>query len=70
MRSAYQLSRVTNSSSSQKGGSIALWVSFMEPHSPFDFPIGWQTWKASDFKAPRIGTGRRVANSAHLPRSQ
>ena len=23
-----------------RDGSLALWVSFMEPHSPFDFPIG------------------------------
>ncbi len=55
MRSAYQLSRVNEFLERHKGGSIALWVSFMEPHSPFDFPIGWQHRRASDFKAPESG---------------
>ena len=35
---------------------FALWVSFPEPHSPFDFPIDWASkYPKSAFTAPRIG---------------
>jgi choline-sulfatase len=55
MRSAYQLSRVASFLEQNQGESIALWVSFMEPHSPFDFPVGWGEFQRSQFAPPRIG---------------
>jgi len=35
---------------------FALWVSFMEPHSPFDFPVEDRTcYSPADFSAPKAG---------------
>ena len=34
---------------------LALWVSFMEPHSPFDFPIRGRKFESAQFKAPEVG---------------
>lgn len=35
---------------------FALWVSFQEPHSPFDFPVEYRNRMSPDsFKAPRVG---------------
>ena len=35
---------------------FALWVSFMEPHSPFDFPVEDRSrYEARRFVAPRVG---------------
>jgi arylsulfatase A-like enzyme len=35
---------------------FALWVSFHEPHSPFDFPIEYRDrYDPARFKAPRVG---------------
>ncbi|MBK5290436.1 MAG: sulfatase-like hydrolase/transferase [Acidobacteriia bacterium] len=39
-----------------KDKQFALWVSFQEPHSPFDFPIEDTThWDPKRFPAPKIG---------------
>lgn len=55
MRSDYQLSRVNGFLEQNQGGSIALWVSFMEPHSPFDFPAGWNEFQGAQFTPPKVG---------------
>src|SRR5690606_6318323 len=34
---------------------LALWVSFMEPHSPFYFPLGERKHQAEDFNPPSAG---------------
>ena len=35
---------------------FALWVSFMEPHSPFDFPVNdGARYRPGDFPAPMVG---------------
>jgi arylsulfatase A-like enzyme len=35
---------------------FALWVSFTEPHSPFDFPTEWSgQCRPADFPVPRVG---------------
>ena len=39
-----------------KDGHFALWVSFREPHSPFDFPVEDRNeFRAADFPVPSIG---------------
>jgi arylsulfatase A-like enzyme len=39
-----------------KDDQFALWVSFQEPHSPFDFPVEWRgKVRPSDFPVPRVG---------------
>ncbi|MGH9630209.1 MAG: sulfatase family protein, partial [Bryobacteraceae bacterium] len=38
-----------------KDKPFALWVSFQEPHSPFDFPFDLKKQPASEFRPPRIG---------------
>ncbi|MBC8166871.1 MAG: sulfatase-like hydrolase/transferase [Bryobacteraceae bacterium] len=55
MRSAYLLRRATEYLTENKDRQFALWVSFQEPHSPFDFPVGNRKFTAADFEAPRVG---------------
>jgi arylsulfatase A-like enzyme len=55
MRSQYQLTKVDAYLDRNAGSPFALWVSFMEPHSPFDFPIGEAKFKGAEFKTPRVG---------------
>ena len=39
-----------------KGDPFALWVSFLEPHSPFDFPIEYTNrFAPAGFSVPRVG---------------
>ena len=39
-----------------KSDPFALWVSFHEPHSPYDFPIEYRDrYSASEFTVPRVG---------------
>ena len=39
------------------GEPFALWVSFMEPHSPYDFPVEDRNrFDPADFPPPRLGT--------------
>ena len=56
MRSDYQLVRVDGFLEQQSAEEpLALWVSFMEPHSPFDFPISERKFEGAQFKAPEVG---------------
>lgn len=55
MRSAYLLQRVQSYLESNTSGPMALWVSFQEPHSPFDFPVEDCKFQASDFNPPELG---------------
>ncbi|MCX6625111.1 MAG: sulfatase-like hydrolase/transferase, partial [Acidobacteria bacterium] len=39
-----------------KDERFALWISFQEPHSPFDFPAGWRKeFNPADFPVPGVG---------------
>jgi arylsulfatase A-like enzyme len=55
MRSAYLVRQVTDYLEQNKDAPFALWVSFQEPHSPFDFPVDGRKFKADAFSAPRVG---------------
>jgi len=55
MRSSFQLAQVDRFLEQNRGESIALWVSFMEPHPPFDFPVGDRRFEAKQFVAPKVG---------------
>ena len=55
MRSAFQLREFASHLEQNKDKPFALWMSFMEPHSPFDFPVEGRKFKAADFEAPRVG---------------
>lgn len=56
MRTVFQLREVDRYlEANDGGGPIALWASFMEPHSPFDFPVEGSKFSASQFQAPKIG---------------
>ena len=50
---------------------FAMWVSFMEPHSPFDFPVEYtDRIDPRRFRVPPCRSGRRPADSTDLPRSE
>jgi choline-sulfatase len=55
MRAAYQLRQVDTYLEQNKNHSFALWVSFLEPHSPFDFPVGGRQFEGDAFSAPAVG---------------
>jgi choline-sulfatase len=55
MRAACQLRHVDAYLEQNKNKPFALWVSFLEPHSPFDFPIGADYFKATQMVPPEIG---------------
>jgi choline-sulfatase len=55
MRSAFQVREVAKWLEQNKERPFALWVSFMEPHSPFDFPVEGRKFTAENFTAPRVG---------------
>lgn len=56
MRASYQLRQVEEFLAGHKSKPFALWVSFMEPHSPYDFPVEYRDkFAASKFAPPRIG---------------
>ncbi len=56
MRGSYQARRAGQFLEDHGDKPFALWVSFMEPHSPFDFPIeSAGHFKASQFEAPKVG---------------
>ncbi len=39
-----------------KDDRFALWVSFQEPHSPYDFPVEWRNkYKPEAFAIPQVG---------------
>ena len=55
MRSAYLLERVRGYLEQNSSNPLALWVSFQEPHSPFDFPVEGRKFEGSDFDPPQPG---------------
>jgi choline-sulfatase len=56
MRSTYLLQRAKQYLDENKDKQFALWVSYQEPHSPFDFPIQDRyRFTAAGFTAPRVG---------------
>lgn len=56
MRSAFQLQQVERYMEDNAGDDpLALWVSFMEPHSPFDFPVEERPFRGSQFEVPKVG---------------
>ncbi len=55
MRSTFLLSQVEDYLDQNKSKQFALWVSFQEPHSPFDFPADFRKFTGRDFDAPRVG---------------
>lgn len=55
MRSSFQVRQVARYLENHKDKPLALWVSFLEPHSPFDFPAGARKFTAGEIPAPRIG---------------
>ena len=56
---AQQAQRFFNEHRSQSQ-PFALWVSFMEPHSPFRFPVELRNqYRPADFAVPRVGPNDR-----------
>jgi choline-sulfatase len=55
MRSAYMVRQVDEYLEQNKNKQFGLWVSFQEPHSPFDFPADYRKFTSKDFVAPRVG---------------
>ena len=56
MKGSYLAGRAIDYLHQSDGRPFALWVSFMEPHSPFDFPLDYRgRFARSAFTPPRIG---------------
>jgi choline-sulfatase len=56
MKSAYQLRLADDFLAAHREKPFALWVSFQEPHSPYDFPFEDRgRLEASRFAVPRVG---------------
>jgi arylsulfatase A-like enzyme len=55
MRSAFQLQQVRAYLEQNTSDPLALWVSFQEPHSPFDFPVEDRKFSGPDFDPPQPG---------------
>ncbi len=56
MRSLYQLKLAEEFLDAHQHQPFAMWVSFMEPHSPYDFPIeDRHRVSPSSFTPPRVG---------------
>jgi choline-sulfatase len=56
MKGSFIASLATEYIAARRGHPFALWVSFMEPHSPFDFPAEDRgRFPPSAFAAPRVG---------------
>jgi arylsulfatase A-like enzyme len=55
MRSAYQSRRFEAYLDQNRDGPLAVWMSFMEPHSPFDFPAGAAKFRGDQFDIPEVG---------------
>ncbi len=56
MRGTFTLRQAQQFLKTERPNPFALWVSFPEPHSPFDFPIEWTPkYDKAKFKAPIIG---------------
>jgi choline-sulfatase len=56
MRASFQVSQAEQFLQSNKDQQFALWVSFQEPHSPYDFPFEYRNkYGPATFKPPRVG---------------
>lgn len=58
MKASFQLRLVREYLEANAQGTepLALWVSFHEPHSPFDFPVeDWRHFDPARFPVPRVG---------------
>lgn len=56
MKSAHQVRLASQFLDANKDKPFALWVSFMEPHSPFDFPVEDRTAiDPRSFTPPKVG---------------
>lgn len=56
MKSTWQVAQASRYLEEHKDDQFALWVSFQEPHSPYDFPIEWRDrFNPADFPVPRVG---------------
>lgn len=56
MRASFQVRLVEQYLDRRRSEPFALWVSFLEPHSPFDFPYEFRDRRdASKFRPPRVG---------------
>ena len=56
MKSTWLAGQATNYLEEHKGDRFALWVSFQEPHSPYDFPLEWKDkYRPSSFDVPLVG---------------
>jgi choline-sulfatase len=56
MKSTWQVAQASRYLEEHKDGQFALWLSFQEPHSPYDFPIEWRDrFNPADFPVPRVG---------------
>jgi arylsulfatase A-like enzyme len=56
MRSLYQLQLAEQFLDAHRNKPFAMWVSFMEPHSPYDFPVEDRgRYDPKQFTPPRVG---------------
>jgi choline-sulfatase len=56
MRSSWVADHASKYLEEHRDDQFALWVSFQEPHSPFDFPIEWRDrFRPAAFPVPRVG---------------
>jgi arylsulfatase A-like enzyme len=56
MRSTWVAAQASRYLEEHRDNRFALWVSFQEPHSPFDFPLEWRDRiRPTDFPVPRVG---------------
>lgn len=56
MKSLYQLKLADEFLGAQQSQPFALWLSFQEPHSPYDFPIeDREAFDPSKFPVPKVG---------------
>jgi choline-sulfatase len=56
MRSTWVAAQASHYLEEHRDDRFALWVSFQEPHSPFDFPIEWRDRvRPAHFPVPRVG---------------
>jgi choline-sulfatase len=56
MRASFQVRQVERYLEQRRNEPFALWVSFLEPHSPYDFPFEYRDrFSPRDFTPPRVG---------------
>ena len=56
MKSTWVASQASQFLAEHRDDAFALWVSFQEPHSPFDFPVEYrERFNPAEFPAPKVG---------------